>query len=377
MRCGADNTLSDGLWLQPRGLLCLKAGAAPSPRPLPPLLPLPQGSLLSGLLAQPLHFSTVTVSVSGGGGGGGGGEVEQPPQQQQQQQPSTPATAAAVALRRALLGRTADLASQRLPPHLCQAAPALHIHRLPPAAPSAADPAPLASVPCPPAVDASARSSARSGGDVGGGGGGDDIFDALGLCPSTARRVPGGSSIAWSAPPSSAFKWKQQQQQLGQQQVARPADAPSTGDCGPPQVPPPDAAAAPHVLGGGTSEVVAAVTGLRVGARRVQPGDVPPAAAQCGVSKAALFAEWQQLATALELLPMLDDAAGEADDAGGQQQQQLLQERRERRLGWTYRQAKQESGAAYAAAWQSLLLPPSALEGWIAKPPSLEDFVLQ
>ena len=113
-----------------------------------------------------------------------------------------------------------------------------------------------------------------------------------------------------------------------------------------------------------------------MGARRVQPGDVPPAAAQCGVSKAALFAEWQQLATALELLPMLDDAAGEADDAGGQQQQQL-QERRERRLGWTYRQAKQESGAAYAAAWQSLLLPPSALEGWIAKPPSLEDFVLQ
>lgn len=42
----------------------------------------------------------------------------------------------------------------------------------------------------------------------------------------------------------------------------------------------------------------------------------------------------------------------------------------------TYRQAKQAAGAGYASAWRRLREPPSPFEGWIPKPPALEDFGL-
>jgi len=261
------------------------------------------------------------------------------------------AAAAELALHRALLDRTAELARQRLPAALQQATPTLHIQHLPEEGSTAAQAAAGAGTEaaavqagtCPePPVGGSANSSgkncgsSRTGGD--GSSSGSPSLQDLGLAPSAARKVAGGSSIVWVAPPSTAFKWKRQQQ------------------------------GGPPVLSGGAVEAVAGGTGLKIGAKKTKPGQAVHPSAQPSVCKAALFAAWQQLVASLKGLPAAPavaatGAAGTPLDA-------------DTAPAATYRQAKQLAGAGYCAAWRRLLEPSSPLEGWIPKPPELEEFAL-
>lgn len=297
-----------------------------------------QGSLLDGLLAAPLHLASITVGLppppaaTGEAAQSGSGGTSSRQQLAEQ---------AAAALQRALVDRTAALAAERLPPARQPAAPALHIH------------APVAG-----AADAAAgvTESTSSGGS-------NSQMQALGLAPSAARRVAGGSSVVWAAPPSAAFKWKQQQLPAGGAAAAGAASARPSSGSGSGSVP---------VLAGGATEAVAGSNGLKVGAAKVKTGQPVPASAQPSVCKAALFAQWQQLAAALRSLPHGDEQAqqqpGNAAEGGDG--------KRSPARSLMYRAVKQAAGGAYAAVWRALLQPPSLLEGWIPKPSELEEFVL-
>jgi hypothetical protein len=284
-----------------------------------------QGSLLSGLLAEPLHLSSITVSVQpaaqpAGEPAGAAAAAAAAATATSSDSSRQLAAAAAGALRRALLGRTASLAAERMPPGFFQAAPALHIHL------------PTAAAPAAPGTATSSDSSSS--------------MQALGLAHSAARKVAGGSSLVWVAPASASFKWKQQRLPTG--------------------LPAGEGSGTTAVLSGGAVEGVIGSTGLKVGSARVQPGQAVHPSAQPSICKAALFAEWQQLAAAIKRLPpagaAADNAAAAAAAAAG---------------GMSYRHAKEAAGGAgYTAAWRRLLQPPSPLEGWIPKPAALEQFTL-
>ncbi|EFN55483.1 hypothetical protein CHLNCDRAFT_133846 [Chlorella variabilis] len=294
------------------------------------------GALLGGLLASPLHLSSVTVPLQHGEAAGSAapsptlaavvGAAAAADKQPQVPSSASVAEVAELALRRALLDRTAELAAQRLPPGFRRAPPALHIH-VP------------GSMPAP-----------GSGSSGGGGGSEGSRAHSLGLAPSATRRVAGGSSVVWFAPPSPAFKWKRQ------------------------------AGSAADVLSGGSSEAVIGGTGLKAGSARVQAGQAAPPSAHPSVCKAALFAQWQELAAALRSLSpppavaLAPDAA--ADIPARPEQPQRPPPEQLRLQDMRYGQAKRAACPQYAAAWQGLLQPPSPLHGWIPKPAALEEFAL-
>lgn len=277
---------------------------------------------MDGLLAAPLRLASVTVGLPpapppDGAAAAAAGEPSGIDSASSNRQEL--AVAAEQALRRALVDRTANLAAQRLGVNPSREAPSLHIH-----------------------LPAASGSAAADGGGSG------SRMQQLGLAPSAARRVAGGASVVWVAPPSAAFKWKH-----------------SAGSGG---------SGSPAVLAGGTVEAVAASSGLRQGSAKAKAGQpVPPSAQPC-VCKAALFAQWQQLVAALWQLPRLgagapgaeEGAEGPATKEGAALEVESL----------SYRQAKQQAGAAYCAAWRRLLESPSPLEPWIPKPAELEEFVL-
>lgn len=281
-----------------------------------------QGSLLHGALAHPLRLVSLTVGLpappadaAGGEAAGEAGSSDGPGSAEGRA--AALAAAAEVALRRALLERTAQLAEQRLGPAAERPAPALHTYT-------------------PPAAASSSRSSR---------------MQDLGLAPSAARRVAGGASVVWMAPPSSTFKWRQ--------------------------------GGAPTLVGGNVEAVVGS-TGLKAGSAKVPPGQPVTPSARPAVCKAALFKLWQRLAASLrQLRPTQQQrsAAAAAETAAAVQQgaapgeQPLARELEAGPEGLTYAQAKQAAGAGYRATWRALLQPPSPLEAWIPKPAELEEFV--
>ena len=238
-----------------------------------------QGCLMSGLLAAPLRLASITVALPPHDGSDAADGACS----------ASHAAAAAEALRRAVVGRTAELAGRVAPPFAGPQPPVL----------------------C--TVSPSAEALA-----------------GLGLRPGGPRRVPCGSALIWSAPPSTAFK-------------AKP---------GPVLPGPPGAGPPPAVLREGTADVVAGHVGVRLG-RSHRPGTPVPPGARPGVSRAAL-------------LDAFLDAAGAAGGAGGASHAALH--------GLTYRATKEAAGAEYRAAWAALLAPPSPLEAWLPKPPHLEGF---
>eukprot|EP00887_Chlorella_sp_A99_P007976 scaffold12.g7976.t1 len=311
-----------------------------------------QGSLLSGALAAPLRLASVTAGAPGGAappreavGPGAGAACQQKEQQQAPQ-----AAAVAAALRRALVDRAVALA-----PRLAALGPG-------------GGPGPLD-------VHAYVPASGSCDGSDGGSGGGDASlsFERLGLVGTAERRVGAGASVIWHALPSAAFRL--QPLQRGQQQEGQQGAQP---------VPPVVALLLPG--GSGTLEAVAGATGLRVGSSRKAGAPIKPSAAS-RVCKAVLWERWRALEAAVAALPP-DGAPGAGDlpaPAGpplteqqqpasrqDTEQQPPLQSGPEQRL--TYRQAKARVGVAYQAAWRTLLAPPSPLEGWIPKPPQLEEF---
>lgn len=282
-------------------------------RPSTPL----QGSLLDGLLAAPLHLASITVGLPPPPPAAADGDTAAAPAAEQQPsgkadggaaQGSEPGLAAAAeaALRRALLDRTAALTVERLPADRQPATPTLGVH-----------------------------SPAHSPGNGG------SRAQELGLAPSAARRVAGGASVVWFAPPSAEWKWRQRHP------------------------------GAPPVLSGGSGEAVAGIAGLKAGSARPKAGQPVHPSAQPAVSKATLFTQWRQLVAALQRLLYEQQQAAEVaqptaatgTDAGPSSA-----------AGLTYRAAKRAAGAGYQAAWARLRAPPSPLEPWIPKPPELEAF---
>lgn len=328
-----------------------------------------QGSLLSGLLASPLHLASITVSLQQPAEPAPPtAPAAAPALSQKQPQPTADsdaaglAAAAAAALHRALIGRTAAVAQERLAGGSRPGEPALHIHE-PQAATS---PAPAPAVAAAPTASGAAAELARS---PAGAAGSTQVasgsllgMQELGLASSATRRVGSGASIVWFAPPSSAFKFRDaRRQQAPPQQHAFTGNGTAAGAA---------AAALPAVLSGGTVEAVAGTTGLKVGAAKTRPGQPVHPSAQSAVCKAALFAAWRQLVATLQQLPAgpAAGAAPPADNAARPEGHGADPE-------LTYRQAKVAAGAEYASAWRRLREPPSPFEDWIPKPLALEDFV--
>lgn len=321
-----------------------------------------QGSLLSELLVGPLHLTSLTISLqqpaepapSAAADAAATPPPEQPPPSLPASDAAKLAAAAAEALHRALVGRTAAVARERLHGGSRPAEPLLHVCVPQPAAAA-------------PGIRGAAADPVQG---LAGGASGAEAASAslhrmqeLGLAPSAARRVGSGSSIVWHAPPSPAFKWREARrlQPPPPQHAAAAAAAHAAG------------AALPAVLSGGSVEAVAGTTGLKIGAAKARPGQPVHPSAQSAVCKAALFAAWRCLEAALRQLPARAPAAtapaaaptGTARPEGDAPGQRM-----------TYRQAKQAAGAGYASAWRRLREPPSPFEGWIPKPPALEDFGL-
>ncbi|KAL4457361.1 hypothetical protein ABPG75_012226 [Micractinium tetrahymenae] len=331
-----------------------------------------QGSLLSGLLAAPLHLASLTVSLqpaapvpkAAAATAAPAPAEQQPGPQVAHDSTAELATGAAAALRRALVGRTAALAGERLQGGSDHPAePSLHIH-VPDAAAAAAAGAAAAATGATGGSQTSAPAATGSSSSSGGSGGGVQSMQELGLAPSATRRVGSGASIVWCAPPSTAFNWKEarRQQAVPPQQAGSGASNDASAQA---------ASGAPVAfLGGGTVEAVAGTTGLQVGAAKTKPGQAVHPSAQSAVCKAALFAAWHQLAAALRQAPVgQPSCAPTAAPAQAPAAPALT-------AGMTYRQAKQAAGAGYAAAWRRLQEPPSLFEGWIPKPPALEEFTL-
>lgn len=339
--------------------------------PLPTVPCLVQGSLLSALLAEPLHLASITVSLQPPAGPAPVPEPEAAPEGEPspgpepsaevaraQELPPPPSCAssaaelAAAALHRAVVGRTAVLVEEGRAGIGRPVAPALHIH-VPKGAVQSSHLPRSASHASGIAAEPVVRGTPAASGSA-------QCLQELGLAPSAARRVGSGASIVWFAPPSPAFKWKpaSRQQPLPPQAGAAAGGSSAAG-----------AAAPPAVLTGGTAEAVAGTTGLKVGASKARPAQPVHPAAQSAVCKAALFAAWHRLSAALGQLPAGPPAGAIPDAVEAQPEGEVA-------CGsMTYRQAKLAGGPAYVHAWRLLREPPSPFEGWIPKPPDLEEFL--
>ena len=334
--------------------------------PCPPLARL-QGSLLSALLAAPLRLSSLTVALPlpAGAAADAAAAVE---------------AAGVRSLRRALVERTTALAGQ-LPPPFCRAAEQ-----------------PLAlRVICP-----------AAGSTLVGSGSGpltSQRLAGLGLVAGGARRVPGGSTLAWHAPPSSAVLGKnglrpaaaaaavaQQQQQQQEAAGGGPAAAAAAAAA---DVSLAAAGSAPPVLlvRGGTQEGIAGALGVKQGHSR--KGGAPPApAAAPAISKSALLSlfwvlvrelagleEQQQQEQEQERqagLPVAAAPGGGSAGAGPAPGAAACAAQLAAQLasGCTYGEAKCAAGAAYQAAWRAAVaVPGGVFEGWIPKPRQLEAFL--
>ncbi|GAB4823450.1 hypothetical protein N2152v2_010496 [Parachlorella kessleri] len=356
-----------------------------------------QGSLLSGLLSGPLHLSSVTVAISTPSSAGRGCDKSSgsPPVAEAAVEalshtavgPAASAAEAAVeaALRRALVERTQpleDLSEQ----------------------PGSSD-------------NSGAAEAVLSW----------ERLLQLGLAPGGPRRVAGGSTLLWHAPPSTQFlakgglkavgggvqrQTKGQQQQQQQQQQKQVGQGCSEGCKATPGTLAP--ASQRHAAGsseptlytvkGSTQQAVAGATGLKLGVSRMGAARPPPAAAPC-VCKEALARLFLEVARELESLSQgvagdsavgLSPACSGATAAGRPATPTVgaLAARAERaepavlalegggvrRQHWegsSYRELKHQAGAEYQQSWRSVLAAPgSVFEAWLPKLAGLEGFIV-
>lgn len=238
-----------------------------------------QGALLGSMLAQPLYLDSITVAY-------GVSEATQSTQKRE---------AATAALRRSFIER----------PNLVQSR--------------------LASYPF---FSSSRKSLAVSAVPVA-----TADLQELGFISGNVRRVPGGSSIAWRAPPSATWRLKEAKR------IYRAAsNIPESVKMDT------IATKAPLVLLNGIGESLTGLFGCRAGKGR-KGNDPVTVDNQSVLCRAALFQRFAQVVGALG-----GPVAGTAPWAE------------------SYRKAKRDVGREYASAWAALMEHPSPFEGWINKP---------
>ncbi|GAB4823446.1 hypothetical protein N2152v2_010492 [Parachlorella kessleri] len=321
-----------------------------------------QGSLLSGLLAAPLHLSSITVAISTPCSAGQGccasgslpvaeAAVEAPCPAAVGQAAAAAAAveaAAEAALRMALVERTMPLVG-RLPGRFQHAVPALQARVVSlsnaPHYNAATDGGSTSQaaqqVPAPhqrPTL-ASKQQGSPSGGV------GVVLLQRLlqlGLVPGNRRRVAGGSTLLWHAPRSTEFlancgleavaggvrrggQERQQQEQQGQGCSKGWAAAPGRVATSPRSHEGNSPAPTLYTVKGGTQQAVAGTTGLKLGVSRMAAALPPTAAAPCAC-KEALARLFLQVARELGSLPQdvaedlaagLNPASGGVVEAGG------------------------------------------------------------
>jgi hypothetical protein len=185
------------------------------------------------------------------------------------------------------------------------------------------------------------------------------LMHELGLAPTPARKSACGASLVWRAPPSPL--WKAHRSFYTRPENQHLATSPEL-----PWM----------VLSGGVHEAAAGASGATLGVARKGAMGVKPGG-RLSVCKLEVLRAFLGAAAVVRSLQHRGPSVGTKRNAQGDPVPVFKGAHSSAgKEGKTYREWKVVAGHAYLEQWHALLSPPSLFEGWIPKPPELEQFHL-